>query len=522
MDVFKIILEVLNKNKNRVFLIDSLTEDELTYGEFISISYRVSKVLEELGIKKGDRIAIFMSNGLEFPILYFAAFFSGICVVPISPALNPNEIEFILKTVDPKIFIFNEKGFKHFARLGLKMEVKKGLILYYRDLSIDYRNTINLQAYRDKFLVNFNRLPEIAQDIPYLLSFTSGTTGSPKGVIHSAKNIFSNAIAFNNAAGINQRKKFYHILPMFYMAGFLNMLISPFVAGATVIIGKEFSPQNIVDFWSVPMKYEVDTFWLVPSILSMLLSLDRDKRAKEYCRTKVKDIFVGTAPLSKEDKRRFEDKYCTNVSQSYGLSELLILTVYRKEENEESVGRPIEGVKVRILDKNKNKLGFGIEGEIYVNSDYQMLGYVENGEYKFLRKGWFSTGDLGCIYQDGTIQITGRKKDIIIKGGINISPVAIEKVINKHPEVDSCVAFGVPDRYYGEVIAVALKLKDRCNLDESKNKLVSFCKENLSDIQQPTYFIEVDGYPVTVTGKVQRSLLKNKIIEKLKNEGKIK
>ena len=513
MDIPKLISNIIKKNKNKFFLIDGVSDRKLTYGEFINIAYGFSRILKDIGLRKGERICVFMDNGLEPPVVYFGSLFSGVQVVPISRMLNKEEMEFIIKSVNPKLIIFNNRGLIEFRKINIK--ISDGLLFCATGKkSIKYRNKIDLISCKNavaKKKINFG---EIEENDPYLITFTSGTTGFPKGVVHCAKSIFENAFVFNNTVKIDSHRVFYHVLPMFYMAGILNMMISPFVAGATIIIGQEFSPYNVIDFWSIPVKYKVNTMWLVPSILSMLLTLDRDKEYRNYCKKSIKNIFVGTAPLHKEVKKRFEDKYSTRIFSSYGLSELLILTVHRGVGKEESVGEPIEGIDIKIVDDNGRELSIEREGEILVNSRYKMLGYIEHGKFKKVNGDWFATGDLGFIDNDNALYITGRKKEIIIRGGVNISPLAIERVVNKHPKVEFCIAIGIPDEYYGEAIALVLKLKPGYKLNTIKNELVSFCRANLNNLYQPTYYFEIDKYPFTATGKIKRSTLKEIIMKK--------
>lgn len=504
MDILKEILDVTKKNSHQVFMIDASTGDRFTFNEFYHLSCKLASILSEYNVKKGTKVCIMMNNCIEYVLIYFSLLYCGTIVIPINPLAHENEIRFIVENIKPAVIIYSE------TTLGIYQNIKKKLpkAIFFKtkvavDIPVSNIATISLSSIRSKKL-DFQPFEGVKATDIFSITFTSGTTSSPKGVIHSIDNLFSNALAFNKFAKVNTSNRFHHILPMSYMAGFLNLIVSPFMAGSSIVVAEEFSASSILDFWSIPIRYKVDSMWLIPTILAMLVKIDRDQRARNYCSQYIKNIFVGTAPLSMKTKKEFEDKYGKTVFQSYGLSELLIVSVNLGEKNsrEDSVGRVIEGVDIRIRNN-----------EVYVKSSYKMLGY-----YNISQSGdhWFPTGDLGFIDPNKKLVITGRKKDLIIKGGVNISPLAIEKIIDAHPAVDFSVVVGVPDDYFGEVIAAAVKLKQGYSMKDIRESIISFCKANLGIVQQPSYFVDLEEFPQNLIGKIQRSKLKELINLKVK------
>jgi long-chain acyl-CoA synthetase len=306
---------------------------------------------------------------------------------------------------------------------------------------------------------------------------------------------------------------------MAYMAGFYNLILLPFIAGATVVIDEAFSPQKILNFWEVPLKYNVNILWLVPTILSMLMRIDRDERAKEYCEFNIRYVLIGTAPLPTQLRKDFEEKYRVKVYENYGLSETLFVTTNSPNTPviDGSVGRPLS-CSISIIGQEGERLAFGSEGEIMVKTPDLMRGYldIETGEVKRVNlRELFPTGDIGYLDAEGNLFITGRKKDLIIKGGINISPQAIENVLTEHKAVEQVAVIGIEHPILCEDIAAVVKLKDGYSFEREKSSIIEHCRVNLSQNQQPSTFFEIEEFPLTSTGKIDKKRLKALVSEKM-------
>jgi long-chain acyl-CoA synthetase len=275
-----------------------------------------------------------------------------------------------------------------------------------------------------------------------------------------------------------------------------------------------------MEFWDMPMKYGVNTLWLVPTILSALMRIDRNRAGLAYCRERIGTVCVGTAPLPVKLKHDFEDKYQVVLLESYGLSETLFIATNSKKVKcaPGSVGRALPGIALKIVDEGTAEVLPGEDGEIWIGTPSLMAGYLN---YQTLQLDtqdqgeWFPSGDIGHLTPDGHLFITDRKKDLIIRGGINISPRAIEDVIAEHESIAQVAVVGLPHEFYGEEVVAVVKLKAGYKLDAVQAELDILCKENLSTVSVPTKFVELDDLPTSTTGKVQKAKLRESLAASL-------
>lgn len=297
---------------------------------------------------------------------------------------------------------------------------------------------------------------------------TSGTTGEPKGITHTLDAMEANAKAFNEAAGLGCHTRMYHCLPKAHMAGFLNTMLCPTVAGGTVVFGPTFSAQTAGSFWVEQYNAKTNTVWITPTIAAMLLRMERFLVSTYGER--LDHVFCGTAPLPLTIRQKWLDRFGIPLQESYGTSEHMLVSVQSKEDalTEHNVGRPIPGITVEIRDNS----------EIFVNGT--------------------ATGDQGEL-QDGKLTITGRLKDLIIRGGVNVSPVRIEEVVRQCCR-DAAVV-GEPDEFWGERIVVFAERGDRDMIDDH-------CHIHLPKSHWPDRIEIVDKLPRNEMGKVLKGELK--------------
>lgn len=486
------IANIFKDNWREFFVFDSLNSIELTYEDFFKRILFYKKKLKELNIKNSDAVALIVENSLELMILYFAGFIAGIRVVPIDPQKGIDEIKLILSQIECEAIIADD--FKNnfsvenvirideFKKMPLDSKAKEDANIFYE---LDYKKV-------------------------YLVAFTSGSTGVPKGVMHSFENLIKSALSFSNSFNFGKENVFYHNLPMTYMAGFLNQILLPFISESKIVIGERFSIANVSNFWHYPIKYSVNTFWLNPTILALLMKLDRGKEGVEYAARSNIISCVGTAPLSCRLREEFKKKYKIALFESYGLSETLFISTEQpnKKKLKGSVGRVLEGTEV----------SFGDDGEIIIDTEWMFFGYANIESKDALKDNKFLSGDLGHLDKDGNLFITGRKKDLIIKGGINISPSKIEEFINNYDYFSENVIMGIEDEIFGEkIVCFYAPRKDRYNQDSVKiinnNIMEKFGKDHCVD-----EFFLLDEIPKNINGKVDK--LKIKEIYKSKYDNK--
>lgn len=471
MNVIRMVQEQFEKHSSQVFAVDPKADKAYTYEEFYELSLRSASLLRSKDLKSGDRVGLMLPNSVEFASLYFGCLFSGVVTVPISHVLHERDVTYIKSLAS--------------VRTVLDSEAIKNL----NDQSILTENWIQNSV--DEQLLS--------------ITFTSGTTSKPKGVVHKASSLFDNARSFNEMMHFDSNSRFFHVMPMTYMAGLLNTLLCPFMAGGSVVFEDAFGPMSALRFWENAIKYEANAFWLAPTMLAALMRGDRSAEGVEYSKNKIRSICVGTAPLSPKLKIDFEEKYQTKLYESYGLSELLFVSTNEPNSGDlnGSVGKVLPEVKIKLND----------EGEILISTPHRMVGYLNEDSVadKESSPEWFASGDIGTQDPEGYLSITSRKKDLIIKGGMNISPRAVEEVLETYPSIEEVAVVGLPHNFLGEEVCAAIKLREGCSLESIKESLQVHINKLLSEASRPTQFVELSELPKNANGKIQ----KNKIIDQI-------
>lgn len=525
--MFYRVLDIVERHAAKPFLIDSVSDRVFSFEVFHRLACSLAMELLRRNIIRGDKIAIVLNNSVEFAALYFACLYTGSVAVPINPQLHKRDIEFLLRNSGAKMVVYSPVTEKLLSPefLHNKNDIHRLCLLTQSDRrQMDYVEGIWSADAASEHINEFKPFDDLSPGDIFSIMFTSGTTSLPKGVVHRIKALLENAILFNEELGFGPENCFYHVLSMSYMAGFLNTLLCPFLAGSSVVVSPVFDARLALKFWEAPIKYNVNTLWLVPTILSALMQVDRSRAGLAYCREHIKTICVGTAPLPLKLKSEFEDRYGVELLESYGLSETLFVATNSKkvEYLPGSVGCALRGIALKIVRDQGSELPYTEEGEIWINTPYLMAGYLD---YKTLQPDgltlgeWFPSGDIGHLTPDGHLFITGRKKDLIIRGGINISPRAIEDVLIEHESIEDVSVLGIPHSFYGEEVVAVVKLKAGYNLDAVRPALDILCRKNLSSICVPTRFLKVDEFPRSTTGKIQKALLRDSVIIEFGKEG---
>jgi long-chain acyl-CoA synthetase len=505
-------------NAGRVFLIEHPLGRQLTFGEFRGCALRAAALLRSLGVSRGDRVALLLANSPEFAALYFACMFVGAVAVPINQALHPREVAQILGLCGARHLLFSNCTRSLVMSAASGIPLRKVRVVLGQEKAFHPEDGEECWSFEtpatDAKIVPFEG---VSSTDPFVLLYTSGTTGVPKGVLHRLSSEVSNAHAFNQLQGFSHASRFLHVWPMAYSTGLLNTLLSPFCAGASVVIAPAFGPQTILTFWKPVVQYRVDTLWLSPTMLASLLRVDRDAAGLEYCRANVKTVCVGTAPLPLKLRKDFEARYGVELFESYGLSELLIITANSASSprKDNSVGRLLPDVELRTLDDSGATLGQGQDGELFVRTPYAMVGYLDEHTQQpvpLSREAFFATGDIGHVDADGDVFITGRKKDLIIRGGQNISPRAVRDVLLEHPAVEDAQVLGLPHDFYGEEVAAAVVMKPGFSVVEHRPALLEHCRKRLSPGAVPTRLVGFKELPLGSTGKVLVRALKDTLL----------
>ncbi|MFH1856862.1 MAG: AMP-binding protein [Candidatus Omnitrophota bacterium] len=475
-------------------------DEIITFDTFTSMVNGLSNGLRKRGIEKGDKVAVYLPNTPEYAIAYFAVFSLGACVVPLDVNLTTEEVKCILKHSETKLVI--SKSLKNLSFGDLKKETPslKDIIVFDADNETDGFSSFDkvLNENKNDFsqtLINDNDLA--------VLFYTSGTTGKPKAVMLNYKNLEN---ACRTMAHIGVEKHFGDIqicaLPLSHIGGMIYLQITV-EYGAGIILMERFIP---VEFLKNIEKHKANWFHIVPAMFTALLHL---KEFEKYDLTSVTGVNIFGAPSHPSLIQRF-GQYCPNSTlwHGWGMTETSAPNTAVSNENLKSVGKTPPWFEVKIFDNNDNELPIGETGEIVCRGWPVMMGYYKEPEMtaEIMRGGWLHTGDLGTIDKEGFIYIRGRKKDMIITGGLNVYSPEVENVLMEHPKVKEAAIIGIPDELRGEIVKAVVVLKEGEQADG--NEIKAFCRQKLIHFKVPVIVEFSDTLPKTRTGKVQKELLK--------------
>jgi long-chain acyl-CoA synthetase len=502
----------------KVFMIDAIGGRSMTYEELSRRAAFGAWALRRHGLKPGDRVGIFLPNGAEFATLYFACLIGGFTAVPINSALSAQDREFVLTHSQlSALIVAPSSGGAADDHIHLSLrKVGKARTLSFRGFAEDDVSDNDLALGQADNADVIRLLNEVEDDRLFSIHFTSGTTSLPKGVPHKVAGLLANAEAFDRTFGIDATARFLHVMPMAYMAGFLNTLLCPLVVGGSVVIAPQFTAYSALRFWEPITAHEPDTFWVSPTMLSTLLRVDRGSLGIKFCESRPLKIFSATAPLPLKVRKDFFSKYGADVIESYGLSELLLITANLGPAGSKdgAVGIPIAEAEIEIRSSDGTKLRPGNDGEVFTCTPHGSSGYLnyDTGEVEPFRDRWFDTGDVGHFDDDGYMFITGRKKDLIIRGGFNISPRQVEEVLLRHPAVEDVAVVGTPHDFYGEQVIAAVIVKPGCDLAAVERDLPAICQNTLAEYAVPDRLVGFSKFPTSTTGKVQKNKLREQIM----------
>jgi long-chain acyl-CoA synthetase len=341
-------------------------------------------------------------------------------------------------------------------------------------------------------------------DIP-ILFFTSGTTSLPKGVVHRFSKLILNSLAFAQQAKLDATVRMYHVMPTGYMAGLLNTFLSPLAVGGATILGPAFDARSALDFWPQAVSQEVNAMWLSPTMVATLLRTLRDDTIPAWTSQQLRHVFVGTAALHPITRDQFRQRFGVTCLQSYGMTECLFVSVESPQSWEQSlsVGQAIPSVEVRLVRKESEEYPSSECGDLEIRSPFLLEGYVELPKREASvcnPEGWLATGDIATIDATGHIRITGRRKDLIIKGGVNLSPSRIEDALLRIPTIRECAVFGIPDPFWGEV-PVACVVPE-ANAEIVEIELLKVCRNAIGPDHTPTKIHVIAALPRNSNGKV--------------------
>ncbi|HOO51526.1 MAG TPA: ATP-dependent acyl-CoA ligase [Alphaproteobacteria bacterium] len=492
----------VNRTPDKVFLI--FKKEEKTYKEFLESVNRVANGFLSLGVQKGDKIAILLNNCFEFPCSWLAANMIGAVMVPVNARFVAGEIEYILNHSEARVLVTADRY------LEVIEDIQENLSHLENIINIDNsgrNDTISYSTLLDN--PSDPKGVDIDQEDPAVILYTSGTTGNPKGCVASHDYFVHLAEVEARLFELKDKDRVLTAQPFYYMDPQWNTLMV-MTCNATLVLAERFSTSK---FWDEIREYDVTCFYCIGSMTSFLFNMPPSDLDKVHHLR-----LVQTSGISPHIHKEWEERFNVPVYEIYASTEttadIAVMPGTNRKVGTKCIGRPLWYRETKIVDDEDRLVPDGEVGEILVKRGRgMMLGYYKDPEAteRAFRGGWFHSGDLAFMDKDGDYHFVGRKKDIIRRGGENISAAAVEHAIINHPKVMDAAVIPVPDKIRGEEVKayVVLKEGEKATYEE----IAEYCEENLGAFKVPRYYEFRDSLPKTPSERVQ----KKKLIEEQKD-----
>ena len=477
------------------YIIAPETGRTLTYAELQNKSQALTRFLSSRGLAKGDKVSFMLHNGYQAARLLIGAMYGGFVVQPINLLSQRSQLEYVLRHSDTRVvFVADE----------YRGRLDEALGAIDRTVHVVPTDADAAELFDESGLAP-SALPPIAEDDDALLMYTSGTTGMPKGCLLSHRNCVAGGEFTSAAHRLSEADRVLCALPLYHINGQIVTAVAPLVHGGSVVMPHRFSASN---YWQLVSQYRCTWINVVPTIIAYLLN-GIDPRSQGLSIEQVRFCRSASAPLPPEQHRAFERRFGIGIIETFGMTETAAPCFTNPyEPGKRKIGSPgtAFGNEARIVDASSGApLAPGETGEIMVRGDNVMKGYYkdpENTVRTLEPDGWMHSGDVGYMDADGFVFVTGRIKELIIKGGENIAPREIDEALLKHPAVLEAAAVGVPDAHYGQEILAAVVLKP--GSDCAAAELKAFCERELGRYKTPKEIRLVPELPKGPSGKVQR------------------
>ena len=483
-----------------------INDQSVSYREFLGRVDRMARALELIGIGKGDRIALICPNSLEFIQSVFAISKLGAITVPINTMLKNEEYRYILGDCGAKTLITSHKFLKEVGDLCESVKSIEHTI-WIDQAPIEDSKHLVLDEILSDHLHTHTASPAKLDDTAVIF-YTSGTTGNPKGAMISNRNLFSNLVAAKERFDLTPRDRFVIYLPMFHSFTFSIMVMLPFhIGGSFVIIPSILPFSNII---KQTLLKRVTVFMGVPDIYNALIRAKLPWYFLWF--NSIRCFISGGSALSEDTLNRFRSTFKrATMLEGYGLSECSPAVAVNPLGRQKtlSVGLPLYGYEVKIVNDEMVELPVGEAGELIVRGDCVMQGYLGNpaATAETIQNGWLRTGDIAKVDEEGYVYIVDRIKDLIISKGINIYPRQIEEQMMLLPQIKLAAVIGVSDPHSGEVPIAFVELEEG-HEDTTQALIKSQLKEHLAAFKIPKTITVVESLPKTATGKVLKRALK--------------
>lgn len=493
MPIPETLLELLNAApRERTAVILPETGIRVTYGELREQVGAVAGALASLGIRRGQRVATVLPNGLPTVVSFLAASVAG-TAAPLNPGYRQDEFSFYLEDTSARLVLCAAEGTDAVRRAA------EGRVPVY-SVEMDDKGLVRVAGLSASENASETKVAAPEPDDVALVLHTSGSTGRPKRVPLRHRNLAASAQNIVETYALTSTDVALCAMPLFHVHGLVASTLATFLSGGTVVIPAKFNPLS---FWRIVSDCHVTWYSAVPTIHQLLLTRAGDTRPGGA--EGLRFIRSCSAALAPEVMHKMERVFGVPVLEAYGMTE----AAHQMSSNplppstrkSGSVG-PGTGIQVSIMDAEGNHLAPGERGEVVIQGPSVISAYENNPEAdaKSFTSGWFRTGDQGFLDQDNHLTLTGRLKELINRGGEKIAPREIDEVLLSHPAVAEAVAFGVPHPSWGEEVAAAVVLRE----PQKESAILAYCRERLADFKCPKKIYIVETIPRTATGKIQR------------------
>jgi long-chain acyl-CoA synthetase len=467
----------------------------LTYGELQRASQELSRFLAARGLGKSDKAALMLHNSYQTARLLIGIMYGGYTVVPLNLLSQRSQLGYVLDHSDTKLV---------FTSAELEPRLREALSSVDRRIDVIVIDPDARHIFGERTIPS-GELPAVGGDDESLLMYTSGTTGVPKGVLHTHRSVVAGGEYTSRAHQLTREDRVMCALPLYHINGQIVTAVAPLVHGGSVVMPHRFS---VAGYWDTVAKWRCTWINVVPTIIAYLLNAPTPREAGLDV-SRVKFCRSASAPLPPELHRAFEERFGIGIIETFGMTETnapCFTNPYEPTRRKLGSPGPAFGNEAKVID-----LATGaaqppnIPGEIMVRGENVMKCYYKdpgNTAKTIERDGWMHTGDLGYLDQDGFLFVTGRLKELIIKGGENIAPREIDEALLKHPGVLEAAAVGIPDSNYGQEIMACVVLKPgaTCTVEE----LTMHARAELGQYKCPKVIRVIDSLPKGPSGKVQR------------------
>jgi len=510
---------------------------EYSYQSFIHAARKAASVLVALGVQRGSRVATAAHNHPDTIVQYCAAWMLGACVVPLNMTEDDDRLRYVLENSGASMLLCREEYAERLAAIVPQPHSPRVVIVHNTAQSRPQHQDGNTALPPN----DFHALCEAAEALPIqptsvsaddeaLIVYTSGTTGNPKGVVLTQRNIMADSEAIAAWHGITTTQRMMCVLPVHHVNGIIVTHTTPMIAGASVVLNRKFQSEH---FFERVQRERVNVVSVVPTLLAFLLEAHKNSPRTQNASTtgshtdytSLRHIICGAGPLTCELARRFEERFGVPIIHGYGLSETTCYSCYLPTDLSDaehhhwmydygfpSIGVPLAPNEMAIHDEHGNALGEMERGEIVIRGANVMKGYYHNPDAnaKAFAFGWFRSGDEGFFKRDAQGRpyffITGRLKELIIRGGVNIAPLEIDEVLSQAPGVQAAICVGFEHDMYGEEVG-ALVIPQ--TPEATAEAILHYCADHLPFHKSPKVVVFTDALPVTSTGKYQRNKVKH-------------